>query len=1312
MFNHNYMFFRDGFGLIAFASTCLLLGKSLFRGPAPTDGPHDRDEAYTSAGIPSRRASSHVNIFSNPVTDALSGPIYALDRQGRLVGWNKALEELLGLPAERLQLISVIDLVHEDDRQLAASSISDAFDNGKAETEVRVLAQKGVTRFIFTGNRVEFNGECLLVGSGTSLDRHEQTEDKLRESERRYRSLFSSMSEGFTLCEMILDENGRPCDFRYLEANSAFERHTGWPLDSVIGKTVKELAPTIEQYWIEQYGRVAATGESTRLENRVEEIDRDFEAIAFSPGKGLFAAVFSDITERKRVEREREMTIQFQSIVNQSVGTGELIRRVTTFFQQQSRCEAIGIRLLSGDDYPYYEARGFPREFLLVENSLCVRDETGRVMKDDDGYPLCDCMCGNVIHGRFDPSKPFFSERGSFWTNCTTDLLSSTTDADRQARTRNRCNGEGYQSVALIPLALGSKRLGLLQLNDRRKGMFSPETIAFWERLAHYLSTALAKLEAEKVLREREALQSALMDTTDTGYVTVDMAGRVLDANAYYVHLVGESNLAEILGRSVVEWTAGHHQDKNARAVRECAENGLIRNLEIDYVDGSGNVVPVEINATVVFTERGPVMLGLCRDITERRKAEADLRKSEERMHSLYDAITDAMLVNGMDSTGRMLRFREVNDVTCKLLGYTRDELLSMKPADILAPRTSDDHERVRVGLQAQREMAYERVLVAKDGRQIPVEVHSRPFVLDGHAAVISLVHDITERKKAESQIRLQAAAIDAAADLIVILDRSQQIIFANSAFERQTGYTPKEFVDHSLFEFWPETADGCSREELAASVGLGHAWSGEMLCKSKEGTCCTVDVTITPLNSNGRVERLIAIARNITEKKAYEGLLEYRAHHDVLTDLPNRLLFAEELGRALTERRRYGQSCAVLFIDLDRFKLVNDTMGHPAGDAFLVEVAARLRSCLRDGDVLARMGGDEFTVLLRGLNSPADAVAAVNRMMDHVSKPFSIEGTKLVISASVGVSLYPENGSEVDELLRNADAAMYKAKELAGNCCQFYSEELNQANRARVETENDLRLAVKRNELKAYYQPIVDASSMRVVGAEALLRWNHPVKGMISPGMFVPIAEETGMISEIGRTMLEAACAQCKQWQEQGFAELGISVNVSPVQLRNEQFVHEVREVLSNTGLSPEHLNLEITETVLARNDHGELDRLGKLRDFGVKTCLDDFGIGYSSLSRLSSFPIVHIKVDGSFIRDIVSNSKDRAMTESIIALAHNLGIQVTAEWIENEEQLAIIRTMGCDYAQGYLVSPPLSAEDFEKFARDWSGRLNDKAA
>lgn len=822
----------------------------------------------------------------------------------------------------------------------------------------------------------------------------------------------------------------------------------------------------------------------------------------------------------------------------------------------------------------------------------------------------------------------------------------------------------------------------------------------------------------ESKLRESEEKHRTIFENSIEGIYLATPEGKYLSANPAFSEMLGYASTEELtngpkdLGRELCTRT-----EDQERLLKLLARDGHVEHFEVQVKRKDGHNIWVSINARALKDRNGKIELieGSIANITERKRAQEALQEERDKAQKYLDIADVMFLVINSEKKVTL-----INKKGCSILRADVDEIIGKKWFDTFVP----EEQRVEVNSVFDELMTgriepyeyYESDIVTSDGEK-RIVAWRNTILKDERGNItgtLSCGEDVTERKQAESQIRLQAAAINAADDIIAILDCDGHIVFANNAFERQTGYRPEEYVGKDLAAFWPKTQSGRPLGDYKSAVEDGQPWSGDMLCKSKENTEYIVDVSITPLmDERGYIERLIAIARDVTEKKIYERLLDYQAHHDALTDLPNRVLFSKELEKAVSSKGRRIRQCAVLFIDLDRFKLVNDTMGHPAGDMFLVEVAGRLRSCLRRGDVLARMGGDEFTVLLTNIRNSEDAVLVANRMLERVSMPFQIGESKLVIGTSIGVSIYPDNGKDVDALLRSADTAMYRAKELGRNNIQFYSEELNEINMARIQIEHDLRLAIKRGEIRVYYQPILETASGRISGAEALVRWIHPEKGIILPSVFIPVAEETGMIKDIGKMVLETACKECRMWHEMGFKDYQVSVNVSPVQLRSERIISTVHDVLASTDLKPGYLNLEITETSLANSDFGELEKLDKLKALGVGTWLDDFGIGYSSLGRLRTFPIVDIKVDGSFIRDIVNNRKGRAMTESIIAMAHNLGIKVTAEWIESAEQLSIIRSMGCDYVQGYLISPPISSESIVDFYRNWNnGDAFEKAA
>ena len=808
---------------------------------------------------------------------------------------------------------------------------------------------------------------------------------------------------------------------------------------------------------------------------------------------------------------------------------------------------------------------------------------------------------------------------------------------------------------------------------------------------------------ADQKLLEEKRLSETIVGSLPGVFCMIDRRGKAVWWNREYEELIAVDESRE--GRLPI--TAIYEEDRELAVdtIRQVFETGH-GSIELRFWHTDG--ILHYGYCTAVRVDMGGEAYGLifCLNITERKAFEQEIVFKNRLLSIQQEASLDGIIV--VDADRRVVfhnqRYLELYGLTDETVHGCCSGLAEAIAANYPVPcRVRDAIERL-----IEHEYEIERTEAdLSDGRTL--ESYSAPmFGPDGtYLGRAWYVRDITDRKEAEAQVRLHSAAMNAANDLIAIVDPNGTIVSANEALKRQTGYSQEEVVGRHLALLWPQQLNGQYLDRIWAAVKAGHAWNGEMLCMARDNTSYTADVSITPLPSeHGRIKHLVAIARNISDKKAYEDQLDYQAHHDALTGLPNRLAFSDRLEEMVSDRRNRHDHCAVLFIDLDRFKLVNDTMGHHAGDALLVDVASRLASCLREDDVLARMGGDEFTVLLRHIQSPEQAGAVAYRMLEHVSQPFVICDNRLVIGASIGISLYPENARNVVGLLKSADAAMYRAKELGRNNCQFYSEELSQINIARVEMEHDLRQALKHDEFKVYYQPLMDAKTLRLIGAEALMRWDHPEKGMISPGLFIPVAEETGMILQMGKMVLDASCRQCKRWHDLGFEDLEIAVNVSPTQLRNSRFIDEVLGAIRSSNLPMSSLKLEITETALAKNEYDEVDILSELKEMGICICLDDFGIGYSSLSRLKELPIAHMKVDGSFIRDIDHSSKDKAMTESIIAMAHNLGIKVTAEWIEDEEQLKTIQAMHCDDVQGYLVSPALAPEAFEAFLRSWPER------
>ncbi|HUV04279.1 MAG TPA: EAL domain-containing protein [Armatimonadota bacterium] len=458
-------------------------------------------------------------------------------------------------------------------------------------------------------------------------------------------------------------------------------------------------------------------------------------------------------------------------------------------------------------------------------------------------------------------------------------------------------------------------------------------------------------------------------------------------------------------------------------------------------------------------------------------------------------------------------------------------------------------------------------------------------------------------------------------------------------------------------------------------------------------------DYVIKPFDTRELRSRLHAGKRILdlqSELLSMREMLEQRVTHDILTGLPNRLLFGDRLNQRLAQSRRSQRPLAVMFLDLDHFKLINDTLGHSVGDQLLKQVAQRLTASVREADTVARMGGDEFIAIVADISESEDATVVARRVLETLSQPFLLSGQEIFISASIGVSMYPSDGADPETLVKNADAAMYRAKEHGSNRCLFYTEDLGAVASERVKLQSGLRRALERGEFLLHYQPRVDLKTGEMLGAEALLRWQHPELGLLAPAQFIPLAEETGDIVPIGEWVLRTACAQNKAWQEAGFSLVDIAVNVSAVQFQQGDLVAAVKGALDETGLEPCYLSLELTESILMRNPETAATVLRDLKEVGVQISIDDFGTGHSSLSYLKRFPTDAVKIDQTFVKDITSDPDDAAIAGAMVAMAHSLSLKVVAEGVETLGQLAFLRSLNCDEMQGYFISRPVPADEF----------------
>ncbi|NOY62070.1 MAG: EAL domain-containing protein [Gammaproteobacteria bacterium] len=539
----------------------------------------------------------------------------------------------------------------------------------------------------------------------------------------------------------------------------------------------------------------------------------------------------------------------------------------------------------------------------------------------------------------------------------------------------------------------------------------------------------------------------------------------------------------------------------------------------------------------------------------------------------------------------------------------------------------------------------------------------------------------------------------DSTIEGIMITDAGGVIQSVNPAFTTITGYSAEEAIGNNPRLLQSGRQDRDFYQQMWHALADKGEWHGEIWNRRKSGEIYPEWLSITAIYSDtGHTTQYVSLFIDITEQKANEAKIEHQAYYDTLTDLPNRLLFNERLALALVKAQRMQWMAAVMFLDLDRFKTINDSLGHHAGDQLLVAVAKRLRAAIRDEDLVARMGGDEFTLLLPKINSKKDADKVADKILQGFSAPMSIDGHALHVTPSIGIAFYPDDGESAEALMKNADTAMYCTKGEGGNHYHLYQSTMNGEAVQRLAVENDLHSALERHELELHYQPQVDLASGEIVSMETLVRWHHPELGLISPTHFIPLAEETGLILSIGEWVLTSACVQLKAWLDAGLMVERVAVNLSARQFHRHDLIAMVEAALSHSKLAPESLELEITEGIVMNDVTANIEMLARLKAMGIKLAIDDFGTGYSSLSYLKRFPVDTLKIDRAFIRDINSESEDEAIVSAIIAMAHNLKLRVVAEGVEERAQLAYLKRQGCDEVQGYYFSRPLPADEMAK--------------
>lgn len=814
-----------------------------------------------------------------------------------------------------------------------------------------------------------------------------------------------------------------------------------------------------------------------------------------------------------------------------------------------------------------------------------------------------------------------------------------------------------------------------------------------------------------------------------------DEQGRFIYANLALVHMTGAESADSMLGKTDFDFNppaaAQAYSDDDQLVMRTgqplVGREELLKNFttgetrwhsttKVPLRDDDGKVVGI---------------IGITRDITQSKQAEfnardqnaelekrvaertaelsaisATLEQERNLIRTLIDAVPDGIFAKDINS-----KFLWANESVARGMGTTRENLIGKDDFDFfpkeMAQNFFDDEQtivRTGEGLVNREELA-----VNKETGNMRWFLTTKLPVRNDKGETVALVgigRDITLRRLAERALRESEARFRSLIELssdwyweqnaeLQFIDIEDPTNKSSYLREEVLGRSLKELPGTALLsESWIEYDDLVAERKPFRDLELRRV--------ANNGNAYFISLTGLPaFDEDGHFRGYRGIGRDITDRKRSEQHIHFLATHDSLTSLPNRFMFSQILNLAIESAHRYHRKLAVFFIDLDRFKNINDTLGHEAGDFLLCEMAARLKQCLRASDIVGRLGGDEFVILLPETESAEQVATVAQKVLSASLNPININGQECRVTASIGISLYPDDGKDEQTLMKNADIAMYRAKEEGKNNFQFYSPDIEARSLERLVLENNLRMALERNEFFLHYQAKRNLKTGEIAGVEALVRWQHPELGIISPAQFIPLAEETGLIVLIGRWVLKTACAQNVAWLKQGLPPLCMAVNLSVRQFFDDNLIQDVADALSESGMEPELLEMEITEGMVMQDAERAIRTLTAIKALGVRLAIDDFGVGYSSLAQIKRFPIDTLKVDRSFIRDIPQNREDRAITEAIIAMGRTLSLTVIAEGVETQEQEEFLRDHACDQSQGYYFSKPISPEDFVSFMK-----------
>ncbi len=885
-------------------------------------------------------------------------------------------------------------------------------------------------------------------------------------------------------------------------------------------------------------------------------------------------------------------------------------------------------------------------------------------------------------------------------------------------------------------LTVGSETFGISQSVTSGAGLTADlcrEFAADW-RLPTYLAPALIifllglvgfisyrlrsqRVQANKVLRESEERWQFALEGTGDGIWDCNIQTGECNYSERWKAMLGYAE-GDILP-TVQEWQDRiHPEDKpSVGATMQAYLDGKLAAYVVEsrirckdggykWILGRGMLVSRTPDGKPLR------MVGTHTDISERKAAEESLRESEFLFRSQFELGNIGIAIVSPEKG-----WLRANPKLCQMLGYSEAELTRCKwtelsyPDDVIADKAR--FKRMLAGEFDSYEIG--KRLIRKDGATIHTHLTMACYRNEGRVQfVVAGLLDITERRHAEEEMKLAALLYQHSNEAMTITDANGTILNVNPAFTRLTGYSIDEVIGKNPKILSSGQHDWLFYQRMWQAINATGHWQGEIWNKRKNGDIYAEWLSInTIFNEDGSVHRRVALFSDISEKKKSEELIWNQANFDFLTQLPNRRMFHDRLAQEVKKAARTKLTLALLFIDLDRFKEVNDTLGHDKGDILLKEASSRLSSCVRDTDTVARLGGDEFTVILGGLSDMTNVERIANHILEKLAEPFLLGEEVVYVSGSIGITFYPRDGKEIEALLKNADQAMYDAKRQGRNRFSYFTPAMQEAAQSQMRLTNELRNALIENQFRVFYQPIVELSSGDVRTAEALVRWQHPTLGLISPSEFMSVAEQTGLIGEIGDWVFREAASQAARWRISYYSEFRVSVNKSAVQFHTQGSDHSAWfSHLTKLGMPAHSMVMEITQGLLLDANTDITEQLHELRDAGMQISLDDFGAGHSTPAFLNQFKIDYIKIDQSFVARLSPDSDDLSICEAIISMSHKLGMKVIAEGVETEGQRDFLVKAGCDFGQGYLFSKPVSADEFEKMIFPKHGLLSANAA